>query len=92
MTNIKLTCNAHVESGEMRLPTEDGKPSIYVMSGDWYQADGLDGDGNEYIVLWDILPDWDGSDEGDACNWDRPAHIVRIAPWADVTDSAVIFY
>ena len=30
-------------------------------------------DGRTYRLYWDILDDWSGEDEGDACDWDTVA-------------------
>lgn len=32
-----------------------------------------DANENKYMIRWDILPDWDGVDAGDACDWDNPS-------------------
>lgn len=98
---IKLTRDAYATSGALRLPTEDGKPSIYVLEGERYQAEAADSDGNEYLVTWDIRPEWQAwadeqqsagclVDEGDACDWEHPANIIRLEPWTDVTGKATI--
>lgn len=47
----------------------------------WYQAVATDKDNNEYMVVWDILPDVDINyieDESEACDWDNPASIEEI--------------
>lgn len=47
----------------------------------WYQAVATDKDGNEYMVVWDILPGFnidDIEDESEACDWDNPASIEEI--------------
>lgn len=52
-----------------------------IDSNAWYQAVATDKDGNEYMVIWDILPDFDINDiedEADACDWDNPASIKEI--------------
>lgn len=77
---IKLTQNACSAGTYYRLPTEDGEESTCAMQGNWYEASAKDDDGNEYIVFWDILPDWDGEDEGDACDWDLPTAVVQLDP------------
>lgn len=87
---ITLTAPAYAAGTYYRLPTEDGHASIYAMEGNWYQADGTAEDGNEYIIFWHILPGWDGEDESAACDWDHPAAVVRVDPWADVTAHAAI--
>lgn len=83
---INLTQNAYPAGTFYRLPTEDGEASIYAMQGNWYEASAKDEQGNEYLVMWDILTDWDGEDGGDACNWDHPTAVVQLDPWRDVTD------
>ena len=89
---INLTQNAYAAGTYYRLPTEDGEASIYAMQGNWYEASAEDEEGNEYLVMWDILDDWDGEDEGDACNWDHPAAVVQLDPWRDVTAQAEIVW
>lgn len=82
---IRLTQNAYPSGTFCRLPTEDGKPSIYAMQGNWYQASAVDDDGNEYTVFWNTLDNWNGEDEEDACDWDHPTAVVQDNPWRDVT-------
>lgn len=36
----------------------------------WYQADGVDADGVEYRIYWEIV-NADFGDESEACNWDE---------------------
>lgn len=78
---IKLTQNAYIAG----VPGEEH-----------YEAAAVDADGNKYLVTWDIRPEWQAwadeqqaagyyLDEGDACDWEHPASIVRLEPWADVT-------
>ena len=45
----------------------------------YYSAGAVDADGNEYKVRWEIYAGFDGEDEGDACNWDKPSLIVEVA-------------
>lgn len=40
-----------------------------------YRASAEDSDGNEYSIRWEILEDFDGIDEADACDWDNPSEI-----------------
>ena len=82
---IKLIQNAYPAGGFHRLPTEDGKASVFAMQGDWFEACAEDEEGNEYMVFWDILVDWDGEDGGNACDWDHPTTVVQDDPWCDVT-------
>lgn len=35
---------------------------------DWYQAVGVDAEGNEYMIKWEIVCP-DAEDESDACDW-----------------------
>lgn len=93
MITIKMHKQAYADGGFLRLPDEDGKPTDYVMEGGWYQADGTDADGREYIVLWDILPDWDNDDDqSGACDWEHPAVVLCLEPWGDVTAQAVLVW
>ena len=82
---ITLTQNAYASGSYLRLPTEDGKESVFAMQGSWYEAQATDADGNEYTVYCDILDNWDGEDEADACDWDHPTAVVQEDPWCDVT-------
>lgn len=90
MIDIKLHENAYCAGTFYRLPTETGEPSIYAMKGNWYEAHAHDGNDNNYLVFWDVLPDWDGEDESSACDWDNPIAIVQLDPWRDVTAQAQI--
>jgi hypothetical protein len=85
---ISLTEDAHIAGGSCRLPTEYGEPSIFAMSGSWFEAPAQDTAGNAYVVYWEILDSYDPAedDESDACDWDRPYCVVRRDPWIDVTD------
>ena len=44
----------------------------------FYSAAAIDSDGNEYKVRWEIREGFDGEDEGDACDWDKPSLIVEL--------------
>ena len=90
MKTITLTKDAYPAGTYYRLPTEDGESSIFAMQGNWYEAPAKDDDGNEYLVMWDILDNWDSDDESDACDWDNPAAIVQLDPWRDVTATTTI--
>lgn len=81
---IRLTQDAYISSGEYRLHTEDGKPSIYVLR-EWYEAAATDEDGNDYLVVWRIDPD-----DSDACDWDTPAEITQLSTGGNVTRTAKI--
>ena len=88
---IRLAQDAHIEGyngAEYRLHTDDGKPSIYVIRDNWYEATATDDNGNEYLVVWRIKEDFDvneNPDESDACNWDEPAEIINIETGKPVT-------
>lgn len=80
MLNIKLTQSAYLQSGEYRLHTDDGKPSISVLH-EYYTAHAIGDDGNDYDVYWSIANKaaFDAGDE-DCCNWDEPDEIYS---WSD---------
>lgn len=60
MTEIRIIGEAHIESGFERLYLENSKqPSVYVLEGDWYEAEAVDEKGNKYSVVWDIEDDGD---------------------------------
>lgn len=88
---IMLTQDAYPCSGEYRLHTEDGAPSIYVLR-DWYEASAADAAGNTYTVVWKIRGDYDPEtmEECDACDWDNPEEVKRDEDGANVTDEAEI--
>lgn len=65
MTKIRINDEAHIASGFERLNEPNGKPSIYVLEGDWYEVEASDDDGNKYRVIWDL--DHDG--ELNERNW-----------------------
>lgn len=46
---------------------------VFIVVEKQIQALAHDAKENKYLVRWDILPDWDGVDGGDACDWDNPA-------------------
>ena len=95
---ITLQEDAHLETGTYRLPTEDGKPSIYVLDGAWYQAFASDQHGAKYMVFWTIREDFDADsgDESDACNWVTPRAIVYLdddySPIKDVSAEVQIVF
>lgn len=86
---IRLIENAYCAGNYLRLPTEDGEASTYALQGRWYEAAAVDEDGNNYTVYWEPLSNWNGEDEGDACNWDKPVAVVQCDPWRDVTKQIV---
>lgn len=40
-----------------------------------FVAAGRGSDGERYRVTWDTLPQWDGEQCDDACDWDHPSKI-----------------
>ena len=44
----------------------------------YYSASAVDADGNDYKVRWEIRDGFDGEDEGDACDWDKPSSIREL--------------
>lgn len=64
---IRLTQDAYLEY-EYRM-------GIHVLS-PFYEARGIDKEGNEYLVIWSVVDDYDEIlDEGDACDWENPWHV-----------------
>lgn len=81
MLKIKLTQPPYIDGYEgafYRFRTDDGKMSISGIWGPWYIAHAEDAEGNEYEVVWSILPDYDhnGQEEDAACDWDKPEQIL----------------
>ena len=77
---IKLFCFAYFSSDLYRLPDEDGNDSEFYMEDEWLEAHAFDDQGQEYMIFWDLLPDWDGLDSDTACDWDHPRTIINFAP------------
>ena len=73
MKKINLTQAAYRCGGSIRL---NGGRSAEVLY-DWYEAQGYDDDGLEYMVIWDLLPDYDPEtvEEEVACDWDNPTEV-----------------
>ncbi|MDC2829137.1 hypothetical protein PO250_02140 [Limosilactobacillus mucosae] len=47
--------------------------AFMAAEGDAFYALAHDANENKYMIRWDVLPDWDGVDGGNACDWDNPA-------------------
>ena len=77
---IKLYGGAFFSEGMFCLPDEDGKDSEFYMEDEWLQAHAFDEQDREYMVFWDLLPNWDGLDSDTACDWDHPRAIINFAP------------
>lgn len=43
-----------------------------------YLAAAVDTDGNHYRVVWYPYEDFEGDDEGDACDWDSPDRVEAL--------------
>lgn len=92
MIIVNLTQDPYINSGEYRLHTDDGKPSIYVLH-EWYAAAATDENRNEYLIIWRVREDFNADenpDESNACDWDNPAEIIRLDNGANVTGRAKI--
>lgn len=88
MEKLRITVEeAHIQGGCVRLPTEEGRASIYVMEGCFYEADGTDDAGESYTIYWRTLDGFDPNtdDECDACDWKNPAAVVLTDDWKLVT-------
>lgn len=83
MLKITLKENPYVSgySGAFyRFHTENGSLSATGIWDNWYEAEALDSDGNEYRVVWEIsnYEAYNSGDE-DCCDWDNPAEIYSYA-------------
>lgn len=61
MTTIKHN-NQTLTLSQQAYPSNDGKT---------YQASASDKDGNNYLIVWDIVCDDTQGDESNACDWDK---------------------
>lgn len=45
-----------------------------------YHAIAIDDNGNNHLIIWLELPDYDptDTDQSDACNWENPYKIVEL--------------
>ena len=77
---IKLFSDAFFSYGMYRLPDENGNDSEFYMEDEWLEAHAFDDEGKEYLVLWDLLPDWDGLSSDTACDWNDPRAVVMFSP------------
>jgi len=75
-TAIKLYGDAYFASGNYKLHNEDDTSSPYEMDNEWLECHAFDDAGKEYLVLWDLDPEWDGLSSDTACDWDRPTAII----------------
>ena len=77
---IKIYGSAYFSSGMYRLPDENGEDTEFYMEDEWLEAHAFDEEQQEYLIFWDLLPDWDGMDSDTACDWDHPSAIINFAP------------
>lgn len=74
MKEIRLINDAWYNCGNCRIPTEEGKPSIYELNA-WYEADGEDAEGNYYNIIYKIINP-DAEAEEDTYDWDDPFAVI----------------
>lgn len=44
-----------------------------------YKANGIDPEGEEYEVTWDVVDNWEEiEDEEEMCDWDNPVSIEKV--------------
>ncbi|MEO5289137.1 hypothetical protein [Limosilactobacillus allomucosae] len=60
-------------NGTVLIPDQN---AFMAAEGDAFYALAHDANENKYMIRWDVLPDWDSVDDGDACDWDNPAGAV----------------
>lgn len=49
------------------------------LEGDFYQAKAIDNDGNEYIVLWKPVDNWQELEDAfDHCDWKQPKYVIAL--------------
>lgn len=60
-------------NGIVLIPDQN---AFMAAEGDAFYALAHDANENKYMIRWDVLPDWDSVDGGDACDWDNPAGAV----------------
>lgn len=56
-------------------------PYIYGTQGEkpHYRAAAIDNNGDEYLVTWNVLENWEIiEDESDMCDWDNPCNVEKI--------------
>ena len=83
MKKLTLTQHPYINGGEVHN-------SIYVLR-DWYEAEAVDDNGNEYRVIWTI-DNPDVEDESDACDWGNPWAIIHLDTGRDVADQCEIIW
>ena len=76
----KIYGTAYFACGMYRRPDENGNDSEFYMEDEWLEAHAFDEQGREYMVFWDLLPNWNGLDSETACDWDHPCAIINFAP------------
>src|SRR5690625_367048 len=62
---VALTQQAYIEGNTNERPV--------------YKANGIDSEGNEYEVTWEVVDNWEEiEDEQEMCDWDIPVSIEKI--------------
>ncbi len=58
--------------------TQDAYPINDRFGGVVYEAHAVDQDGKEYMVRWDLLPDFNPEEDPEdlSCDWDNPSEVV----------------
>lgn len=45
----------------------------------FYKANGLDQEGNEVLLIWDVVDEWETiEDQSDMCDWENPMEVKRV--------------
>lgn len=69
---VNCTCVMH-EGKELRTLVDP----FVSDNGTEYIAHAIDDEGNEYMVLWDVVNS-DTEDESESCDWENPKSINRL--------------
>ena len=72
--NLNESTN-HLNIALTQLPYIDGSTDEVPV----YRAHGIDKEGNEYEIQWDVVENWkEIDDEQEMCNWDNPANVDKL--------------
>lgn len=76
----KFGCNVVEYDGKSLILTQDAYADVDPRDtkAGCYLASAVDTDGNQYRVVWYPYDDFDGDDEGDACDWDNPDRVEAL--------------
>lgn len=55
------------------------KQTAYLSGSDiiFFEAAGIDADGNDYQIIWNILCE-DADDDRNACDWNKPKSVKKL--------------